>query len=512
MATWLIATGLMHVGRLFSGTPFLLFFGAIMVSAWYGGLGPGLLVTVLSMITGGVWFMPSTPVVVLSPAGMAMRAAVFGVEGAVISLLAEHMRGARRRAEQLQQEAGRARREAGDALERTREGALVQDELRARLAAIVEWSEDAIISLTPDGVVQTWNRGAEQLSGVPAAEAVGRPLMAFVPEGEQAGVEAALARARTGESVGPIEGERVRRDGSPYHLASIYSPLRGPDGAVVGISSVARDIGERRRAEQAVQQLNASLEQRVHARTAELEEANQKLAEANRQLEITNKELESFSYSVSHDLRAPVRALDGFSRIMLEDYASQIDEDGQRYLNLIRDNAQRMGALINDLLAFSRLSRQPLQKQRVDTARIAREAWQELSPEAQGRQVEVRIAELPPCDADPALIRQVFLNLLSNALKYTRKRDQVTIEVGSQGPPDEPVYFVRDNGVGFDMKYADKLFAVFQRLHRADEYEGTGVGLALAQRIVIRHGGRIWADAAPDQGATLFFTMGPCAP
>jgi PAS domain S-box-containing protein len=375
----------------------------------------------------------------------------------------------------------------------------------------VEWSEDAIVGLTPEGIVQSWNRGAEQLTGVPAAEAIGRSISEFAPERHRAAQTAALEQARAGEPAGPLESERVHRNGTRYDVSVVYSPLRDPNGRVVGISSVVRDIGERKRAEAAMQQVNATLEQRVHERTAELEEANRKLAEANRQLERANRELEAFSYSVSHDLRSPLRALDGFSRILLEDYSDRLDDEGRRFLNLVRDNAQRMGALINDLLAFSRLSRQPLEKRRVDAHAIAQQAWDELRGEAEGRDVRVTIGPLPECEADPSLLRQVFLNLLSNALKYTRRREHAVIEVGATGAPGSPVYFVRDNGVGFDMKYAGKLFGVFQRLHRADEYEGTGVGLALAQRIVTRHGGRIWAEAAPDRGATFSFTIGLCA-
>ncbi len=249
------------------------------------------------------------------------------------------------------------------------------------------------------------------------------------------------------------------------------------------------------------------------------------------ELEVANKELEAFAYSVSHDLRAPLRALDGFSRIIMEEYAPRLSEDARRYLQMIRENAVQMGHLVDDLLAFSRLSRQPLKRQWVSPADIARQALADLRPELDGRSVAVDIAELPHCQADPALLKQVFVNLLSNALKFTRHRPQATVEVGYQlapvagasstapggaggipepagGPQLERVYYVRDNGVGFDMQYAGKLFGVFQRLHRAEEYDGTGVGLAIVQRVVHRHGGRVWAEAAVDQGATFYFTLG----
>jgi PAS domain S-box-containing protein len=264
------------------------------------------------------------------------------------------------------------------------------------------------------------------------------------------------------------------------------------DGCKV-IQCNVRDVTARRKAEESVRQLNANLEQRVIERTAELEAAN--------------KELESFSYSVSHDLRAPLRAVDGFSQAVLEDYGPQLPEEGRRYLQTIREGAQRMGILIDDLLTFSRLSRMPLNKQEVKTDKLVRGVLEGLNSQREGRQIDVRIAELPPCQGDPALLKQVWLNLLSNAFKYTCNRAAAVVEVGCSQEQGEDIYFVRDNGTGFDMRHAGKLFGVFQRLHRAEEFEGTGVGLAIVQRIVHRHGGRVWADATVDRGATFRFTL-----
>jgi light-regulated signal transduction histidine kinase (bacteriophytochrome) len=304
---------------------------------------------------------------------------------------------------------------------------------------------------------------------------------------------------------------RARKDGSTFNVSVTVSAIKDSSGKVVGASKVVRDITTRKKAEETIHRLNAELEQRVAQRTAELEAAN--------------KELESFSYSVSHDLRAPLRAVDGFSQAMLEDYGPQLPEEGRRCLQTIREGAQRMGRLIDDLLTLSRLGRLPLSKRAVETGDLVRAVLEDLSPQREGRQIEVSVAELPVCQGDAVLLKQVWINLLSNAFKYTRRREKAVIEVGCKREPtsaedhggpekktNENVYFVRDNGTGFDMRYAGKLFGVFQRLHREEEYEGTGVGLAIVQRIVHRHGGRVWAEAAEDHGATFFFTLGGGSP
>jgi signal transduction histidine kinase len=220
-----------------------------------------------------------------------------------------------------------------------------------------------------------------------------------------------------------------------------------------------------------------------------------------------NQALESFSYSVSHDLRAPLRAMDGFTRILVEEEAGSLSARGRRFLGLVRENAGQMGRLIDDLLAFSRLGRQPIRKQVVDQGALVREVLEDLEPERNGQPVEIAVPGLHASDGDPALLKQIWTNLLANALKFTRDREEARISVGSDKVGREIVYFVRDNGVGFDMRYADKLFGVFQRLHRAEDYPGTGVGLAIVRRIVQRHGGRVWAEATEGKGATFYFTV-----
>jgi light-regulated signal transduction histidine kinase (bacteriophytochrome) len=251
-----------------------------------------------------------------------------------------------------------------------------------------------------------------------------------------------------------------------------------------------RELAERQRAEEEVRMLNTDLDQRVKERTAELE--------------VANKELEAFSYSVSHDLRAPLRRMRGFSTILLEEHAPQLTDEAQQLLQVVNRNAVQMGELIDCILAFSQLGRQPLRKQKVAAADVVRVAWQDLSAERDGREVEITICDLPVCEADPLLLKQIFINLLSNAIKYSRIREVANIEVGCK---KSGVYYVRDNGVGFDMRYLDKLFGVFKRLHRTEEYEGIGIGLAIVARIVYRHGGRVWAEAVLNEGATFYFTL-----
>lgn len=225
-------------------------------------------------------------------------------------------------------------------------------------------------------------------------------------------------------------------------------------------------------------------------------------------LEVANKELEGFSYSVSHDLRAPLRAIDGFSRMIAEDLGERLDDDSRRMLNVIRSEAQRMSRLIDDLLAFSRLGRQQVAPEPIDMHAMAQEVFDELAALAPGRQLHLVLHPLPPAIGTPSMVRQAWVNLLSNAIKFTQGREPGMIEIGTQvGELGAPIYYVKDNGAGFDMRYADKLFGVFQRLHSGEKFEGTGIGLSLVKRIVERHGGRVWAEAEVDHGATFYFTL-----
>jgi light-regulated signal transduction histidine kinase (bacteriophytochrome) len=259
--------------------------------------------------------------------------------------------------------------------------------------------------------------------------------------------------------------------------------------------NIAREVA----AQLAIAIVQTRLLERLKAHAGELEG---KVRERTAALEAANRELESFSYSVSHDLRAPLRAIDGYARMLDEDYAGRLDAEAQRLIGVVRANARKMGQLIDDLLAFSRLGRQAAVSVPLDMTRLARETADEL----RGERV-VHCAELPSTHGDAALLKQVWSNLIGNALKYSGKKADARVEVGAREAPGEHVYWVRDNGAGFDMRYADKLFGVFQRLHRADEFEGTGVGLAIVQRIVTRHGGRVWAEGRPGEGACFYFAL-----
>ncbi|MGI5247263.1 PAS domain S-box protein [Dactylosporangium sp. CA-139066] len=374
-----------------------------------------------------------------------------------------------------------------------------EEQLRASeelLQLLLDGARDyAIYMLDPDGRIVSWSVNAERLKGYRSEEIIGDSYERFFTAEDRAAGRPQRILAEAAER-GRVEIDRpqVRRDGTRFWAHGLLTAVHHRDGSVRGFVKVSQDVTARKQAEQVIERLNADLERRVAERTADLREAND--------------ELESFSYSVSHDLRAPLRAVDGFAKMLALDYDAALDEPGRRYVARIRAGAQHMGELIDGLLAFSRLQRQEMASRRVRLDELVAEVWQELAIERGDRAVELVVGELPDALGDPRLVRHVIANLLGNAVKYTRDAEPGRIEVGHKVTAGgEATYFVRDNGTGFDMRYADKLFKVFQRLHRAEDYEGTGIGLALAHRIVHRHGGQIWADAAPGAGATFYFTL-----
>lgn len=493
------------------------------------------------------------------------------------------------------------------------------EEAHALLAALVQSSDDAIVGKDLHGTIISWNTGAERMFGYTAQEIVGKSIHVLISPQHPDEEARVMERIQSGAFVHHHETVRIRKNGEPVNVSLSVSPIRNARGDLVGVSSIARDITERRKAEDAlarqasvlreqarlldlanvvardlegriilwsagmeqmygwsrsevlgrlshevlatefpepqksiqeslfangdwtgelvhrrrnhqrvfvaghwvlhkdedgrpaavleaynditerklaeeeVRRLNADLERRVRERTAELS--------------ATNDELEAFTYSVSHDLRAPLRHIDAFARIVQDELTSETTPELRNYIGRIRKGTQTMGRLVDDLLNLSRVGRAQLGWQTVDLNALVAEAIADLKPEVADREIEWRVGRLPAAVCDPGLIKQVFTNLLSNAVKYTRPRDKAVIEVDQTILGEEHVIYVRDNGVGFSMKYVHKLFGVFERLHRPEEFEGTGIGLATVRRIVQRHGGRVWAEAEPNAGATFYLTL-----
>ena len=344
--------------------------------------------------------------------------------------------------------------------------------------SLIEVSLDPLVTISPAGKITDVNQATEEATGIPRDRLIGSDFSDYFTEPDKAreGYQQVLSQGFVRDY--PLALRHISgRVMDVLYNAAIY---KNEAGEVQGVFAAARDVTERKQAEEEIRRLNDELEQRVRERTAQLEAAN--------------REMEAFSYSVSHDLKAPIRAIDGFSKMLLAEHTAKLDPEGLRLLEVVRHNTGYMAQLIEDLLALSRLGRREIRKTRLDLAAMSAAAFKQIKGEDPGRRVELTVQDLPPACGDPSLMRQVLVNLLSNAFKFTKFREDAAIEVGGWRADGENVYYVKDNGVGFDMRYQEKLFGVFQRLHRQGEFEGTGVGLAIVQRILLRHGGRTWAE------------------
>jgi PAS domain S-box-containing protein len=361
------------------------------------------------------------------------------------------------------------------------------DKLRLLVQGVKDY---AILMLDPTGHVTTWNEGAEGIKGYRADEILGRHFSIFyTPEDIASGKPELDLQIAEDKWRFEEEGRRVRKDGTRFWASVIITSLRDKGGKLRGFGKVTRDITNRKKEEE------------------QLRVQRTELAQKNTQLSAANKDMESFSYSVSHDLRTPLRTIDGFSHALLEDCSDKLDEESKDYLKRIRAATQRMGALIDDLLSLSRLTRLPMRVSTVDISTLANSVANELKLAQPGRDIDLQITPGLQATADSGLLRVVFQNLLSNAWKFTSKKTSAHISCGQTNVDGKNAFFVRDDGAGFDPAYAGRLFGAFQRLHGMTEFEGTGVGLATVQRIVHRHNGRIWAESAVDKGATFYFTL-----
>jgi two-component system sensor kinase FixL len=366
---------------------------------------------------------------------------------------------------------------------RVKERTVQLSESEERNRAIVDTAVDGIVVIDERGRIQRFNPGAERMFGYSEAEVVGKNVSLLMPSPYRAEHDGYLARfLATGEKRIIGIGREVvgrRKDGTEFPIYLAVAEIRLGESRM--FTGIIRDITEAKRA----------AERQAHLVTS---------------LEASNKELESFSYSVSHDLRSPLRAIDGFSRLLTEDYGGKFDDEGRRLLGVIRDSSKKMGQLIDDLLTFSRFGRQSLSAAEIDMKRMVEDVLKEVHVTGE-RRSKVMLKALPPARGDATLLRQAWSNLLDNAIKFSGKRERPVIEVSGHENGVECVYCVKDNGAGFDMQYYHKLFGVFQRLHRTEEFAGTGVGLAIVQRVVLRHGGRVWAEGKVDEGAAFYFSL-----
>ena len=362
------------------------------------------------------------------------------------------------------------------------------EEVKNYLAAVVKQSHEAIYLHDPEGRIISWNSGAEMIYGFGEEEALNMKIWNIVPEHLMGEAQDVVRSILEGREIQSLETRRITRSGKMIDVSFSASVITDSANNLKSVAITENDITEQKKARAEIRQLNAELKANVI------------------QLESTNRELESFSYSVSHDLRAPLRAINGYASIIREEFGDQLDAELLRLLAVIGNNAKKMGVLIDDLLAFSKLGRKEVVRMTINVEAMVNQIISELNETASPR-VTWKVDALPEMQGDYTLIYQCFFNLIDNALKYSSKRAAPCIEVGATVTPDEITYFVKDNGAGFNMEYAHRLFSVFQRLHTDEEFEGTGVGLATAQRVIAKHGGRIRAEGEVDKGAAFYFSI-----
>jgi PAS domain S-box-containing protein len=443
---------------------------AVAVAAWYGGTGAAVVALLLACFSFDYFFVEPLYTLDISFSNLP-----YFIVSAAFALLVTWFSAVRRRVEE-------ELRQARDDLE-------IEVAERTQQASLLNLTHDTIFVRDMSDVITYWNRGAQELYGWTAEEAIGKRAHELLQSVFPAPIEEIHAELlRSGRWDGELE--KTRADGSQVIVASRWSLQRDEQGRPAAILETNNDITERKRREQEIRILNEELGKR----TAELE--------------ASNKELEAFAYSISHDLRAPLRHMAGFTQLLQKNTAKLLNERNQRYVTMILESAQRMGNLIDDLLAFSRIGRTETHKTMVNLEQLVEEALAEVRPDTAGRDIVWKVGGLPTWYGDRSMLRLVLVNLISNAVKFTRTRSPAEIEIGYMDQEqDQVVVFVRDNGVGFDMKYVSKLFGVFQRLHAREAFEGTGIGLATVQRIVHRHGGKAWAEGLVDKGATFYFSL-----